>query len=223
MRHIVKGVRACWPRVEILVRGDSHYARPDAMTGCEHNRVGYIFGLAANPVLLTKVAALAEDAAVSPAPARARKCAAMASSAIRLARPARLPAPVDVLELHPSQSLQHLRPPHPPLPAGREDPTGQIVSCETRTYHVLRTPGDVPVDKVLILPKIFKRSPGMASRISVSPAPRMLGCAKFRRASPHNIPASRWRETQCQRRQQRSSSTGNRWRDSSSYWGRVLP
>jgi Transposase DDE domain group 1 len=67
LRHVVKAIRARWPRVEILVRGDSHYARPEAMTWCEQNRVGYIFGLAGNPVLLTKVAALAEDAAVSRA------------------------------------------------------------------------------------------------------------------------------------------------------------
>ena len=64
LHHVVKAIRARWPRVEILVRGDSHYARPEAMTWCEHNRVGYIFGLAGNPVLLTRVAARAEDAAL---------------------------------------------------------------------------------------------------------------------------------------------------------------
>ena len=39
-------------------------ARPEAMTWLERNRVGYIFGLAGNPVLLGKVADLAEDAAL---------------------------------------------------------------------------------------------------------------------------------------------------------------
>ena len=63
----MKAIRARWPRVDILVRGDSHYARHEAMTWCEQNRVGYIFGLPGNPALLTKVAALAEDAAVSRA------------------------------------------------------------------------------------------------------------------------------------------------------------
>ena len=67
LRHVVKAIRARWPRVDILVRGDSHYGRPEAMTWCDQNRVGNIFGLAGNPVLLTKVAALAEDAAVSRA------------------------------------------------------------------------------------------------------------------------------------------------------------
>ncbi len=64
LRHVVKAIRRRWPRVEILIRGDSHYARHEAMTWCEHNRVGYVFGLAGNQVLLGKVAALAEDAAL---------------------------------------------------------------------------------------------------------------------------------------------------------------
>ncbi len=64
LRHVVKAIRARWPRVEILVRGDSHYGRPEAMTWCERNRVGYVFGLAGNQVLLARVAALAEDAAL---------------------------------------------------------------------------------------------------------------------------------------------------------------
>jgi len=65
LRHVVKAIRARWPRVEIMVRGDSHYARTEAMTWCERNRIGYVFGLAGNQVLLNRIAALAEDAAVS--------------------------------------------------------------------------------------------------------------------------------------------------------------
>ena len=64
LRHLVKAIRRRWPRVDILVRGDSHYARPEAMTWLERNRVGYVFGLAGNPVLLGRVADLAEDAAL---------------------------------------------------------------------------------------------------------------------------------------------------------------
>ena len=64
LRHVVKAFRRRWPRVDIRIRGDSHYARHEAMTWCEHNRVGYVFGLAGNQVLLGKVAALAEDAAL---------------------------------------------------------------------------------------------------------------------------------------------------------------
>ena len=38
LRHVVKAIRARWPRVEILIRGDSHYARHEAMTWCERNQ-----------------------------------------------------------------------------------------------------------------------------------------------------------------------------------------
>jgi hypothetical protein len=39
--------------------------RPEAMAWCERNRIGYLFGLAGNPVLLRRVSPLAEDAALS--------------------------------------------------------------------------------------------------------------------------------------------------------------
>src|SRR5271169_915531 len=64
LRHVIRQIRARWPRVEILIRGDSHYGRIEAITLCERHRVGYIFGLAGNRVLLRKVADLAEDVAV---------------------------------------------------------------------------------------------------------------------------------------------------------------
>jgi hypothetical protein len=64
LRHVVGAIRRRWPRVDILVRGDSHYSRPEAMSWCERNRVAYILGLAGNKVLLARVAGLAEDAAI---------------------------------------------------------------------------------------------------------------------------------------------------------------
>jgi len=64
LRHVIGAIRRRWPRVDILVRGDSHYGRPEAMSWCERNRVAYLFGLAGNPVLLGRVAALAEAAAL---------------------------------------------------------------------------------------------------------------------------------------------------------------
>jgi Transposase DDE domain group 1 len=64
LRHVIRRIRARWPRVEILVRGDGHYGRPEAMSWCERHRVGYAFGLAGNKVLLARVARLAEDAAL---------------------------------------------------------------------------------------------------------------------------------------------------------------
>ena len=64
VHHVVRAIRARWPRVDILIRGDSHYGRPEAMAWCERNRVGYIFGLAGNKVLLRRVAAEAEQVAL---------------------------------------------------------------------------------------------------------------------------------------------------------------
>ena len=64
LRHVIRAIRRRWPKVDILVRGDSHYGRPEAMSWCERNRVGYVFGLAGNKVLLRRVAALAEAAAL---------------------------------------------------------------------------------------------------------------------------------------------------------------
>ena len=64
LRHVIRAIRKRWPKVDILVRGDSHYGRPEAMGWCERNRVAYVFGLAGNKVLLRRVAALAEAAAL---------------------------------------------------------------------------------------------------------------------------------------------------------------
>jgi hypothetical protein len=65
LRHVVRAIRTHWPRVDIVVRGDSHYARPQAMDWLERNRVGYIFGLATNQVLRTRITDLAEDTALA--------------------------------------------------------------------------------------------------------------------------------------------------------------
>jgi Transposase DDE domain group 1 len=64
LRHVIGRIRARWPAVDIVVRGDSHYARTQAMAWCERKRVGDIFGLSGNAVLLRRVGDLAEDAAV---------------------------------------------------------------------------------------------------------------------------------------------------------------
>ena len=64
LRHTIKAIRRRFPRVDIIIRGDSHYARPEAMDWCERNRVAYIFGLAGNSVLRERVAAIAESTAV---------------------------------------------------------------------------------------------------------------------------------------------------------------
>src|SRR5438874_3181291 len=71
--HVIGHIRARWPAVDIVVRGDSHYARPKAMAWCERQRAGYIFGLACNPVLPRQVGPLAEDAALGRLAGEAEK------------------------------------------------------------------------------------------------------------------------------------------------------
>ena len=45
--RIVAQIRRRWPRVRILLRGDSGFCRDNLMAWCEANRVDYVFGLAA--------------------------------------------------------------------------------------------------------------------------------------------------------------------------------
>ena len=53
-RRIVRMIRERWPNVDILLRGDSGFARENLMHWCEGNAVDYVFGLARNEVLLKK-------------------------------------------------------------------------------------------------------------------------------------------------------------------------
>jgi hypothetical protein len=73
LRHVIRAIRARWPRVEIMVRGDSHYGRPEAMAWCERNKIAYIFGLGGNKVLLGRVTDLAEQAALGRVDGEAEK------------------------------------------------------------------------------------------------------------------------------------------------------
>jgi hypothetical protein len=84
LRHVIGAIRRRWPRVDVLVRGDGQYGRPEAMAWCERNRVAYVFGLAGNKVLLARVAALAEAVALERAEgeaARVRRHAELAYAA----------------------------------------------------------------------------------------------------------------------------------------------
>jgi len=64
VKHVTRRIRRHWPRVRICWRGDSHYARPEAMDWCEANGVDYVFGLAGNDVLHAQVRAIADDLCV---------------------------------------------------------------------------------------------------------------------------------------------------------------
>jgi hypothetical protein len=48
IQRIVAQIRAAWPGVKIILRGDSGFCRNELMSWCEANRVDYVFGLARN-------------------------------------------------------------------------------------------------------------------------------------------------------------------------------
>jgi hypothetical protein len=69
--RIIAQLRARWPRVRVLLRADSGFAREALMAWCEANRVDYLFGLARNARLEAEIAGeLAEAAAKSQATGR---------------------------------------------------------------------------------------------------------------------------------------------------------
>ena len=52
LRRLIRRIRAHWPETRILLRGDGHYARPEAMAFCEAEAgVDYLFGLPVNAAL----------------------------------------------------------------------------------------------------------------------------------------------------------------------------
>jgi DDE family transposase len=69
VERIVAQIRTRWPRVEILLRADSGFAREALMSWCEVNGVDYLFGLARNERL---IGAIAEDLAAAAAESLAK-------------------------------------------------------------------------------------------------------------------------------------------------------
>src|SRR5579875_241715 len=66
--RIVAQIRKRWPRVRILLRADSGFAREALMAWCEQNHVDYLFGLARNDRL---TAAIEDEMAAARAAAEA--------------------------------------------------------------------------------------------------------------------------------------------------------
>jgi Transposase DDE domain group 1 len=69
MDRIVGQIRARWPRVKLLLRADSGFARDELMAWCEANGVDYVFGLARNERL---VGAIANELALAEAESLAK-------------------------------------------------------------------------------------------------------------------------------------------------------
>jgi hypothetical protein len=62
IRQIVEQIRQRWPKVKILLRADSGFAREELMAWCESNRVDYVFGLSKNPRLIRQIEKALEQA-----------------------------------------------------------------------------------------------------------------------------------------------------------------
>jgi hypothetical protein len=60
--RLVGRIRARWPRVRVLLRADSGFAREALMAWCEANRVDFLFGLARNGRLAAEIEAEMEQA-----------------------------------------------------------------------------------------------------------------------------------------------------------------
>ena len=62
IERIVQRIRARWPEVKIVLRGDSGFCREELMAWCEAHQVDYVFGMARNALLEKKVAGALEQA-----------------------------------------------------------------------------------------------------------------------------------------------------------------
>ncbi len=78
LKHVIAHIRARWPKVDILVRGDSHYGRCEAMEWCETHGVDYIFGFGGNAVLAGMLRADADALCVERAASGEEKLRAFA-------------------------------------------------------------------------------------------------------------------------------------------------
>src|SRR5206468_6358384 len=58
VRRLIGALRSHWPKVEILLRADSHYAGPEVFDWCRTNRVDWVLGLAPNAALRRHIEAL---------------------------------------------------------------------------------------------------------------------------------------------------------------------
>src|SRR5256886_1006324 len=100
VRRLIGALRSHWPKVEILLRADSHYACPEVFDWCRKNRVDWIFGLALNAALRRHVAALEKSTAArfkaAPGRGKVRRFAQFHDAAESWSRVERIIARVEV-------------------------------------------------------------------------------------------------------------------------------
>jgi len=62
LKRIVKRIRAAWPEVGIVFRGDAHYSTPEVFDFCNTHNVKYILGLTTREPMLKKANSLIKQA-----------------------------------------------------------------------------------------------------------------------------------------------------------------
>jgi len=58
LKRLVKRLRAAWPTVGILLRGDAHYSAPEVFDFCYANNLQYVLGLTSKEPMLKQASAL---------------------------------------------------------------------------------------------------------------------------------------------------------------------
>src|SRR5947209_3490891 len=69
LRRLIAALRDNWPRVEILLRADSHYCTPEVLRFCRAERLDYVLGVAPTTTLRKHIVGL--EASTTARPARA--------------------------------------------------------------------------------------------------------------------------------------------------------
>jgi len=62
LKHVIGRIRRHWPKTQIVVRGDSHYGRHEAMEWCENDGIDYIFGFGGGNAVLDEMVRETSDA-----------------------------------------------------------------------------------------------------------------------------------------------------------------
>ena len=63
LRRLVRAIRSHWPKVEILIRADSHYCAPEVLDFCRAEGLSFLLGVAPTSTLRRHILALEESTA----------------------------------------------------------------------------------------------------------------------------------------------------------------
>lgn len=73
LRRLIAALRENWPRIEILLRADSHYCTPEVLRFCRSGRLDYVLGVAPTSTLRKHIVALEASTTERAARAGGRK------------------------------------------------------------------------------------------------------------------------------------------------------